>query len=115
MKKNMGSFDRTLRIIIAIVLAILILLGQIEGIVAVILGIVAIIFVITGLIGFCPIYTLFKINTAKNNYRSSDNIAVLCLGDSKLTYIVTFAKEQNVINYNKSSGLLTLAMFDELT
>lgn len=65
MKKNMGSFDRALRIIIAIVLAILILLGKIEGIAAIILGIVAIIFVITGLLGFCPIYPLCKINTAK--------------------------------------------------
>lgn len=65
MKKNMGSFDRTLRVIIAIALAILILLGEIKGFVAVILGIVAIIFVLTGLIGFCPIYYLFKINIAK--------------------------------------------------
>lgn len=65
MKKNMGSFDRTLRILIAIVLAILMLLGQIKGIAAIILGIVAVVFVITGAIGFCPIYPLFKINTAK--------------------------------------------------
>lgn len=65
MKNNMGSFDRTLRVIIAIVLAILILLGEIKGITAIILGIVAVVFVITGAIGICPIYSLFKVNTAK--------------------------------------------------
>jgi uncharacterized transporter YbjL len=64
MKKNMGSFDRTLRIILAIVLALLIAFGQIKGLGAIIFGIIAVIFVITGLIGVCPLYYPFKINTA---------------------------------------------------
>jgi len=51
MKKNMGSFDRTLRIILAIVLALLIAFGQLKGLGAIIFGIIAVIFVITGLIG----------------------------------------------------------------
>ncbi len=61
----MGSFDRTLRIILAIVIALLILFGQLKGIGGIIFGIVAIIFVITGIVGFCPLYTPLKINTAK--------------------------------------------------
>lgn len=65
MKKNMGSFDRTLRIILAIVVALLILFGQLKGIAGIILGIVAIVFVITGIIGFCPLYSPLKINTAR--------------------------------------------------
>ncbi len=61
----MGSFDRTLRIILAIALAVLIALGQIKGISIIIFGIVAIIFIVTGIIGICPLYFPFKINTAK--------------------------------------------------
>ncbi len=65
MKKNMGSFDRTLRIILAIVLGLLIAFGQLKGLGSIIFGIIAIIFIITGLIGVCPLYYPFKINTAR--------------------------------------------------
>ncbi len=70
MKKNMGSFDRTLRIILAIVLGVLILLNQFSGLGAIIFGIVAIIFVITGIVGFCPLYLPFKINTCQRKEES---------------------------------------------
>ncbi|MGQ9819836.1 MAG: YgaP family membrane protein [Candidatus Kapaibacteriales bacterium] len=63
MKKNMGSFDRTLRIILAVVVGILILTSQLSGLAAIILGIIAIIFLITGFVGFCPLYAPFKIQT----------------------------------------------------
>lgn len=63
MKKNMGSFDRTLRIILAIVVGILIFTNQLSGLAAVILSIIAIIFLITGFVGFCPLYAPFKIQT----------------------------------------------------
>lgn len=68
MKKNMGSFDRTLRIILAIVIAALILLGQLKGIGGIVFGIVAVVFLITGIIGFCPLYSPLKINTAKGEH-----------------------------------------------
>ena len=60
----MGSFDRTLRIILAIVLGLLIVFGELKGLGAIIFGIIAVIFVITGLVGVCPLYYPFKINTA---------------------------------------------------
>lgn len=63
MKKNMGSFDRTLRIILAIVVGILILTGELRELTAVILGVIALIFLITGFVGFCPLYASFKIQT----------------------------------------------------
>lgn len=65
MKKNMGSIDRVIRILIAIVIGILYFTGQISGTLAIVLGIIAIIFILTSLISFCPLYTFFGINTCK--------------------------------------------------
>ena len=65
MKQNMGTVDRTIRTIMAIVVAILYFTGQITGTAATILGIFAIIFLVTSAIGFCPIYVPFKISTRK--------------------------------------------------
>ena len=65
MKQNMGTADRTIRIIMAIVVAILYFTNQITGTVATILGIFAIVFLVTSAIGFCPIYVPFKISTKK--------------------------------------------------
>lgn len=72
MKKNMGSFDRTLRIILAVVLALLIAFNQLTGVAAIIFGIIAIAFIITGIIGFCPIYAPFRINTAKGEQKEAE-------------------------------------------
>jgi len=56
MKKNMGTIDRVLRILLAIVVAVLYMTGAITSVLAVI-------FLLTGLIGFCPLYAPFKIST----------------------------------------------------
>jgi Protein of unknown function (DUF2892). len=63
MKKNMGTIDRVIRIVLAIVVAILYMNGSITGVAAIILGILAVVFIITSLIGFCPLYVPFKIST----------------------------------------------------
>jgi hypothetical protein len=63
MKKNMGTVDRVVRILLAIAVIVLYLTGNITGIAATILGIFAIAFIITSLIGFCPLYVPFKIST----------------------------------------------------
>lgn len=65
MKKNMGSADKIIRVIIAALIAVLYLTGVLKGTPGLILLIVAIVFVVTSLIGFCPIYTLFGFNTGK--------------------------------------------------
>ena len=65
MKKNMGTIDRVIRIVLAIVVAILYMNGSITGTAAIILGILAAVFIITSLIGFCPLYVPFKISTIK--------------------------------------------------
>jgi hypothetical protein len=63
MKKNMGTIDRVIRIVLAIVVAILYMNGSITGTAAIILGILAVVFIITSLIGFCPLYVPLKIST----------------------------------------------------
>jgi len=69
MKKNMGAVDRIVRIILAVVIAVLFITGQLTGGAAIILGIIALIFLLTSAVGFCPLYLPFKISTRKNKKR----------------------------------------------
>lgn len=59
----MGIFDRSLRIILAIVVAVFIYLGQISGTAAIVLGIVAGVFLLTSLISYCPLYSIIGVKT----------------------------------------------------
>jgi len=63
MKKNMGMVDKTIRVIIAAVIALLYYLGVISGTLAIVLMIFAIVFIVTSLIGFCPLYPILGMNT----------------------------------------------------
>jgi Inner membrane protein YgaP-like, transmembrane domain len=65
MIKNIGSADRIIRILAAIVIAILYFTHKITGTLGIILGILAIIFLLTSLVGFCGLYVPFKISTKK--------------------------------------------------
>jgi hypothetical protein len=65
MKKNMGTVDRVIRILLAVVVAILYSTDQISGTLAIILGLFAVIFLLTSFIGFCPLYVPFKLSTKK--------------------------------------------------
>jgi hypothetical protein len=65
MKKNMGTIDRTIRTLLAVIVVVLYLTGLISGLAATILGIFAAIFIATSIVGFCPLYTLLKISTIK--------------------------------------------------
>lgn len=63
MKKNMGSADRIIRTIVAVVLGILYYTGVISGTVGLVLVILAGIFLLTSLVSFCPLYAPFGIST----------------------------------------------------
>lgn len=65
MKTNMGKSDKTIRFIIAAVILVLYITGIIQGTLGIILLVLAGIFVLTSLIGFCPLYAPFGINTCK--------------------------------------------------
>lgn len=63
MPKNMGNVDKIVRIAAAVVVAALILTGTLRGAAAVVLGALAVVFVATSLVGTCPLYLPFKIDT----------------------------------------------------
>jgi hypothetical protein len=63
MKTNMGSADKAVRIIVAIVLAALYFTGTISGTLGIIALVVAGVFVLTSLISFCPLYAIFGMST----------------------------------------------------
>lgn len=65
MKKNMGSTDRLVRVIIAAVLAYLYFTNVLTGTIGLVLVIVAGVFVLTSLISFCPLYAPFGLSTCK--------------------------------------------------
>ncbi|MDO8998640.1 MAG: DUF2892 domain-containing protein [Bacteroidota bacterium] len=63
MKKNMGLADRLIRIVIALVIAVLYFTNVITGVLAIVFLILAGVFLLTSMISFCPLYTLFGANT----------------------------------------------------
>lgn len=65
MKKNMGSADKIIRLLLAAVFIILFIFNYVSGIFGYILLALAVIFILTSLLSFCPIYTLFGIKTCK--------------------------------------------------
>lgn len=67
MKKNMGTIDKALRIIVAIVIGILYFTCNISGTAAIILGVLAVVFLLTSFVGVCPLYLPFNISTKKKD------------------------------------------------
>ena len=65
MKRNMGTIDRAIRIIAALVLAYLILSGTVTGIVAILLGIAGAAFLLTSALSHCPLYTPLNMSTLR--------------------------------------------------
>lgn len=63
--KNMGSVDRAIRVLVAVLIAVLYFTHVITGVAAIILGVLAVIFVLTSVVGFCPLYLLFRFSTRK--------------------------------------------------
>lgn len=65
MKKNMGSADRIIRLIIAAVVVVLYFTGVIGGTVGIVLIALSVVFVLTSLISFCPLYLPFGLDTLR--------------------------------------------------
>lgn len=61
----MGGLDKTIRFVLAAVIAILYFTHTISGTVSIVLSILAVIFALTSLISFCPLYVPLGINTCK--------------------------------------------------
>ena len=67
MKPNMGTADKVIRILAAIVIAILYFTNVISGTVAIVLLALAGIFILTSFMSFCPLYLPFGISTRKKD------------------------------------------------
>ncbi len=65
MKKNMGSADKLVRLVVAALIAILYLTKVITGTLGIVLLIAAVIFLVTSLLNFCPLYSLLGVSTCE--------------------------------------------------
>jgi Inner membrane protein YgaP-like, transmembrane domain len=65
MKKNMGSTDRGIRIMLAIIMGGLYFTNTVTGAIGIVLLVLAVVFLLTSFVSFCPLYTFFGFNTNK--------------------------------------------------
>lgn len=63
MKKNMGNTDRIIRILLAVVFAVLYFTNTVTGTFGIVLLVLGAVFLLTSLISFCPLYPIVGINT----------------------------------------------------
>lgn len=66
MQKNMGTLDKTLRLIVAAIAVGLGASGTLTGTLALVAYVVAAVFVATSLVSFCPLYRLIGLRTCAN-------------------------------------------------
>tara|TARA_R110002049_G_C9015907_1_gene550981 strand:+ start:591 stop:800 length:210 start_codon:yes stop_codon:yes gene_type:complete len=67
MKSNMGSSDKIIRFILAAIFVVLYFTGTVTGTWGIVLLVLAGVFVLTSLVGFCPLYAPFGLSTCKTN------------------------------------------------
>ncbi|NOZ47031.1 MAG: DUF2892 domain-containing protein [Chlorobi bacterium] len=65
MKKNMGSADRIIRVIVAIVFGVLYFTHVVTGAWGIVLLILGIVFLLTSFISSCPLYLPFGLSTLR--------------------------------------------------
>ncbi len=67
MKANMGTIDRIVRALVAVLIGVLYFTHQITGTAAIILGALAVVFLLTSLMSFCPLYLPLGLSTRKSS------------------------------------------------
>jgi len=65
MKKNMGSADRVIRILLGVLFIALYALKTVQGTWGIVLGVVGGVFLLTSFASFCPLYTIVGLHTTK--------------------------------------------------
>ncbi|MCA6363150.1 MAG: DUF2892 domain-containing protein [Bacteroidetes bacterium] len=63
MKTNVGNIDRIIRLIVAVLFAVLYFGGFVTGTIGLVLVILGGVFAVTAAIGFCPLYSIFGLST----------------------------------------------------
>jgi hypothetical protein len=66
MKKNLGNVDRIIRMVLAVVLAVLYFTGTVTGTAGLVLAILGAVFALTSLVSFCPLYILVGLRTSSS-------------------------------------------------
>ncbi len=65
MMRNMATWDRMLRLIVVIAMAAGWYAGFVSGTLTLVVGVLAAVFLVTGVSGFCPLYRLVGLATAR--------------------------------------------------
>jgi hypothetical protein len=63
MKKNMGTADRVIRVILAVIFAALYYTSTVTGTLGIVLLALGAVLVLTSIVSFCPLYSLVGLNT----------------------------------------------------
>ena len=73
MKKNVGTIDKVIRILVAVVVVVLFLTHVISGVLAIVLLALSAVFVVTSLLSFCPIWMALGLSTRKKEQLVMEN------------------------------------------
>jgi len=63
---NEASWDRIVRVVAGVILLALSLGNVVSGVLSILFIIFGVILLLTGIVGFCPLYALLKIRTNKS-------------------------------------------------
>jgi hypothetical protein len=66
MKLNQSNVERIIRAVVGVVLLYLGFGGALSGALAIVANVLGVVMLLTGAVGFCPIYAMFKFSTLKN-------------------------------------------------
>jgi hypothetical protein len=64
MKKNMGSADKLIRLMVAAIIVVLYFMGILTGTLGIVFLVIAAVFAVTSFVSFCPLYVPFGFSTA---------------------------------------------------
>lgn len=73
MKTNVGTADRMIRLVLGVVLVVLFFSETVTGTSGFVLMTAGIVFVVTSIVGFCPLYSLVGFNTCPTKKHNASN------------------------------------------
>ena len=66
MKRNLSNLDRMIRVVVAALFAYLYFAGIVTGGLGIVLLVLGVVFAVTAIVGYCPLYSIFKLSTYKS-------------------------------------------------
>ncbi len=65
MKTNVGKTDKLIRLLLALVGIVLYIFNVVSGTLGIVVLVIAAVLILTALVNFCPLYTVFGLSTCK--------------------------------------------------